>query len=500
MNSHVKYVDVEGCEIQLFDKNKNIVDYAIVSAEDYEKVCSFSWYKAVGNTKTTDLSYAVSHRLRMHHYILGKPNQGFTIDHINGDGLDNRLVNLRIATMSQNSQNKRRDKSKDKSQYIGVKYHPITQKWYVQMYINKISHSLGTFSSDKEAAIAYDTAVLVANQGVGKTNGLVKYSDVSHKKLEDVFPKKEPRKLPKFINQVGKKFYARTKYDKKLYISTNFKTIDEAIIKRDEFLKEINQLKQDKIERHNKQPITRNKNGVACILIGGQECLVDDAMWHELKAFSWNVSNFYASGRVGNNVTTMHQYVMKTDPYQMIDHINRNKLDNRKENLRLADSSQNNHNQTKAENCTSKFQGVSLERDDRGKEYYRWKAQIAKDGLSYNLGRFETEVEAANAFNIKAVELYKTYARLNNIDASELKEAIAKSQQKHGRYKKPNSKSTYIGVSQQGKKWKAQFRLKGETYYKGGFDTQEAAAFAYNTMAKELLGDKAKINTIPDVV
>ena len=500
MNSNIKYIGIEGREVPLIDKNQNIIDYAIVSIEDFDQVCNYSWSKAVEKTKTTDLSYAVSSSLRMHHLIQGKPEQGFVVDHINHDGLDNRRSNLRFATISQNSQNARRDKTKDESQYTGVKFDKRRNKWNAQVKLNKISYWLGTFLTEKEAGIAYDTVVLVANKGVAKHNGLVQYEDVSHLNIDDILPKKEPRKLPQFIYQVGKSFHARTVYDEKLYISKNFETVDEAILKRDEFLKEINQLKQIKIDRHYEKPITRNKYGIACIFIKGDECLVDDAMWHELTLFSWSVSKLYATAQVDKNTTLMHHYVIKSEPYQLIDHINWNKLDNRKENLRIATYSQNNHNQRKTENCSSKYYGVSLEYDDRRTDPLRWKAQITRDKKIYNLGRFETEVEAAHAYNLKAKELYGTYARLNDIDQSELEIVMANSQQKHGRYKKLNGKSNYIGVSQQGKKWKAQFKINKKTYYKGGFDTQEEAALAYNAISVEILGVKAKLNIVPNTL
>ena len=86
-------------------------------------------------------------------------------------------------------------------------------------------------------------------------------------------------------------------------------------------------------------------------------------------------------------------------PENQLDHINGDKLDNRIENLREV---------TNAENCVSfksvdpsaksKFRGVS----PCGK---RWRADICKDGVRYNLGRHDTEVQAAKAYNQKAIEL-----------------------------------------------------------------------------------------------
>lgn len=79
------------------------------------------------------------------------------LDHINGDPLDNRIANLRLATASQNQGNARlrRDNT---SGFKGVTYNPDTQKWIAQIKCRGKQHQLGYFASPEEAHAAYINA------------------------------------------------------------------------------------------------------------------------------------------------------------------------------------------------------------------------------------------------------------------------------------------------------------------------------------------------------
>ncbi len=89
-----------------------------------------------------------------------------------------------------------------------------------------------------------------------------------------------------------------------------------------------------------------------------------------------------------------------------VDHINRNPLDNRKENLRLCTPSQNIGNQKLRASNRSGFKGV---RRHRGK----WQAVISKLGAVYCLGTFEDKKHAASIYDQKAIELYGEFALTN---------------------------------------------------------------------------------------
>lgn len=83
------------------------------------------------------------------------------IDHIDHDGLNNTLGNLRIATVSQNQMNSKKQARHTSSQYKGVTWHKRTSKWMTQIKLNGKTHYLGYFIYEEDAAHAVDAAAKV---------------------------------------------------------------------------------------------------------------------------------------------------------------------------------------------------------------------------------------------------------------------------------------------------------------------------------------------------
>lgn len=102
----------------------------------------------------------------------------------------------------------------------------------------------------------------------------------------------------------------------------------------------------------------------------------------------------------------MHRFIMNAEKGQSVDHINGNRLDNRKENLRFCTYSQNHMNRKKSEGRHSKYKGVTKNKNS-------WQAQIRKDSKSLYLGMFKTEEEAAKKYNEVAREMFGEFAKLN---------------------------------------------------------------------------------------
>jgi hypothetical protein len=96
-----------------------------------------------------------------------------------------------------------------------------------------------------------------------------------------------------------------------------------------------------------------------------------------------------------------------------VDHRDKNRLNDRFSNLREVTHQQNCCNKSARKNKTSKYIGVSLSVPKRGRT--KWLAQINTNSKGYNLGRFETEEEAAEVYNNKALELFGEFANLNII-------------------------------------------------------------------------------------
>jgi hypothetical protein len=143
--------------------------------------------------------------------------------------------------------------------------------------------------------------------------------------------------------------------------------------------------------------------------------LIDDEDYFIVSLFRWHINLGYAKTGIyinGKNRTLiMHRLIMSAKKEQKIDHINRNRLDNRKCNLRFCTYSQNYMNQDSHKNSSSKYKGVYWHKRDK-----RWRAVIGKNYKQITLGNFESEIEAAKAYNVKALELFGEFARLNIIN------------------------------------------------------------------------------------
>ena len=124
---------------------------AIIDDEDYELVSQYKWYPR----KSGRNFYAGTNiPLRLHTLIMGK-KQGFEIDHINHDGLDNRRCNLRHVTRSQNRHNCR-SRLNTSSIYKGVCWHKRDKRWVAAITDNRIRYHLGSYTSEQEAALVYN--------------------------------------------------------------------------------------------------------------------------------------------------------------------------------------------------------------------------------------------------------------------------------------------------------------------------------------------------------
>ncbi len=147
---------------------------AIVDDEDFDAMIQFNWFaEKGGNTCYAVRTYKVDKKkinVRMHRVINNTPDNLLT-DHINGDGLDNRRVNLRAVTHQENMINCARWKV-GSSKYRGVSWHVDNKKWYAQITINYKNIYVGTFETELEAHVAYEAkrAELRAGQIIRKDN------------------------------------------------------------------------------------------------------------------------------------------------------------------------------------------------------------------------------------------------------------------------------------------------------------------------------------------
>jgi hypothetical protein len=133
---------------------------ALVDDED-EWVTDWKWR---AKSSSGDLFYAARNSPRpskkeiwMHREIM-LPPPGLEIDHVNGNGLDNRRLNLRLATSSQNKWNAKKSSGNTASIYKGVSV--SRQGWRAQIRCNGGRYHLGVFKTAEEAAEVYNAAAL----------------------------------------------------------------------------------------------------------------------------------------------------------------------------------------------------------------------------------------------------------------------------------------------------------------------------------------------------
>ena len=129
--------------------------YAIVDAADYEWLNQHRWHASTTGTQVYAYCTHRGRNISMHQFIM-RPPKGMVVDHIDGNGLNNRRCNLRICTVEQNVRNfkGRRKKPGATSRFIGV--YRYKGKWYARVQCADKRASLGPFNSEAEAAIARD--------------------------------------------------------------------------------------------------------------------------------------------------------------------------------------------------------------------------------------------------------------------------------------------------------------------------------------------------------
>lgn len=148
------------------------------------------------------------------------------------------------------------------------------------------------------------------------------------------------------------------------------------------------------------------RNGGETIVDREDEWLARQSPWYR------NDQGYAVSTRAANgwSGTKLHRHIfgLAKGDRRMVDHINGDRLDNRRANLRIANGSESRQNSSRQRDGSSRFKGVT-----KASGPNPWRAMIRARGKNRHLGSFPTEVAAARAYDAAALEHFGEFARTN---------------------------------------------------------------------------------------
>ena len=151
----------------------------------------------------------------------------------------------------------------------------------------------------------------------------------------------------------------------------------------------------------------------------GQYAIVDPEDYERINKYKWNAyrgySSYYSKRKIYNRkngserTVYMHRWIMNAPKGMVVDHINHNGLDNRKENLRFATNAENSRYARKTKNkFCSDYKGIHYI-----KKVKRWRARITFEGKTRYVGQYRDEISAAKAYDRAAKKYFGEFAYLN---------------------------------------------------------------------------------------
>jgi hypothetical protein len=149
----------------------------------------------------------------------------------------------------------------------------------------------------------------------------------------------------------------------------------------------------------------------------GKSVVVDDDDYDRVAGYKWSSflagKSWYVNTKIDGKTAYIHRLITGAPAGMDVDHLDGDGLNNQRNNLRVCTHQQNQQNTRKPDIPTSSiYKGVT--KSNRGGKKV-WAAQVKHNKKHIHCGNFETQEEAARAYNAKAMELFGEFANLNEI-------------------------------------------------------------------------------------
>lgn len=401
-------VNIDKTDVILKEEIK--IGKAIINYKDYGPLAKFTWHENCDGYPENNQK-GVLHRI-----LMGKPPGTMVIDHSNRIKFDNTRDNLRFITKSENAMNREKMEREGTSIYKNVVLYKSTGKYVARITNNYELFFLGNYDNEIEAAEAVDMYIVHNNLHYYKLN----FPDKRDEYLNSNYipPYKEQTSKYTGVCISSKKDELPILYKARVCVKGKYildlenydeevcaRAYDETIVENNIPMKKLN-FPEEHPEYNPRNEIRTlgelQKNGSIKLLIN---CdigipLVDKEDYELIKYYTCSVTKDGYVVFCGEKRMFLHRFLMNPGDDEVVDHLNNEKMDNRRSNLENTTIAKNNQNKAKREGGTSVYIGVALEKN-------RWKMNVCKDGIAFVLSGLRDEETAARIRDIYILLNYK---------------------------------------------------------------------------------------------
>lgn len=384
---------------------------ALVSPEDYELVSSYNWYlNKKGYAQTTINRIPV-----LMHRLIMKADESKQVDHINRNKLDNQRLNLRLLTSSDHSKSKCKSVLATSSKYKNVTFHKKNKKYQAAVKNNSKSVHIGYFENELDAAIAVDMYIVhnhLEYHNLNFPNDRDKYLSTEYK----------PHTREKKFKYIGITKERKNKYkitfraqiivngkNTGIGSSTNeiecAKQYDKYIVDNNIPHKKLNFPEDYPNYNPNCEILTLCEDiddSTVKLLIKNtnKNVIIDKNDYDKVKNYTCGINKEgYVVIYMNNKTIGLHKFLMNPGKGLIADHIDSDKCNNTRKNLRIITPKRNAQNKIKKENSSSKYIGVSAEKTG-------WATSVSFNGKVTKLGRLKNEEDAGRKRDLFILENY----------------------------------------------------------------------------------------------